>query len=77
MFNIPMDQLTLWLQSICGTAVFVAIAAYPILGFANYVTHEFKALRANGQTVAPVKTERVAPCHYNNGLVPPPPPIVQ
>ncbi|RTL34981.1 MAG: hypothetical protein EKK48_30160 [Candidatus Melainabacteria bacterium] len=77
MFNIPMDQLLPWLQSNCGLGVAALLVAYPVLGYANHVTHELKALRAGVQTAAPVKTERVAPCHYNSGLVPPPPPLAQ
>lgn len=74
--DLSMLQITKLLLTLAGPALMVLIFAYPTLAWVNYVTANLVALRqgAAPSTDAP---RRVAPCHVNSGLVPPPPPLIQ
>jgi len=77
---IDVPQTTKLLLTLLTTFMPILLISVPALTYMNFVNGQLLKIDSKSQASAPkpAQSARVAPCHYgSDGLVPPPPPILQ
>lgn len=77
---IDVPQTTKLLLTLAQSVMPVLLLSVPALTYMNYINGKLEKIPGAASIVLPnsVAPKRAAPCHYSaDGLVPPPPPIVQ